>query len=161
MGTLRFDAQALLDAVDAQRRDRGMSWSALSKELGIATSTIQEMPDRRWGIELDGVIALARWLGRTVESFAGGDGGPPPAPGSSGRFQRFRTAALYAALDAERERRGLSWEQVAKQVWPSGPWGPDRLRNLAKGGRGEVHSAVACCEWLGKSIQSFQQESRV
>lgn len=65
MGRLRFDAQALLDAVDAQRRERGMSWSALSKQLGVAASTIKGMPERCWGIELDGVI----WLGKTIQSF--------------------------------------------------------------------------------------------
>src|SRR5262245_50368801 len=81
-GKLRFDPQALTDAVDAQRRARGMTWAALSKELGISTTTIQGMSKRKWGIELDGVIGLARWVGRTVESFAGGEGGPPPRPES-------------------------------------------------------------------------------
>ena len=69
MGTLRFDPRALYDAVDAQRRERGMTWRALAEELGIATSTINGMTQRRWGIELDGVIAMARWLGSTIQSF--------------------------------------------------------------------------------------------
>jgi hypothetical protein len=161
MGTLRFDPQALYDAVDAQRRERGMTWRALSEELGIATSSIKGMTQRRFGIELDGVIGMARWLGRTVESFAGGAGGAAPAAGSNAgksRFPRFRTAALYTALNAERERRGLTWDQCAAEIWPSGPWGTDQLRNLAKGGRADVYSAVAICEWLGSTIQSFQQE---
>src|SRR5262249_15541711 len=115
MGKLRFDSQALFDAVDAQRRQRGMTWAELSQELNISTSTIKSMTKRSWGIELDGVIGLARWVGRTVESFAGGDGGPPPEPntsGRSGRFLRFNTEKLYAALNEERERRGISWDQV-------------------------------------------------
>src|SRR5262245_13498049 len=106
MGKLKFDPQALFDAVDAQRRERGMTWSDLSKELRISTSTIKNMTTRKWGIELDGVMGMARWVGRTVESFAGGDGGPPPEPNSYGktrRFLRFNTAALYAALNEERE----------------------------------------------------------
>ena len=162
MGKLRFEPKALLAAVDAQRRERGLTWHALSEELRVAKSTMKGMPQRRWGIELDGVLAMTRWLGRTVESFAGGDGGPTPAPdsiGKSGRRLRFPTAALYAALDAERERRSLSWDQVAAEVWPSGPWGPDQLRNLAKGGRADVYNAIAICEWLGRTIQSFQQET--
>ncbi|HYU35346.1 MAG TPA: hypothetical protein VEW48_24595 [Thermoanaerobaculia bacterium] len=162
MGKTNFDPQALYDAVDAQRREREMTWAALSKELGISTSTIKSMTKRRWGIELDGVIGLARWVGRTVESFAGGDGGPPPRPTSyaeTGRFLRFDTAALYVALNAERERRGMTWEQVAAEIWPSGPWGQDLFKRMAKGGRSEVFSALAICEWLGRTIQSFEHET--
>ena len=119
------------------------------------------MPKRKGGIELDGVIALARWVGRTVESFAGRDGGPPPFPDSwrtTGRFQRFDTRALHAALNAERGRRGMTWNQVAAEIWPKGPWGASRLTRLAKGGRGEVQSALAICGWLGRKIQSSMKE---
>ena len=162
MGKLKFDPQALLDAVDAQRRERGMTWSDLSNELFISTTTIKNMPKRRWGIELDGVMGLARWVGRTVESFAGGDGGPAPEPNSfrkNRRFMRFNTAGLYAGVNQERERRGLTWDQVAAEIWPSGPWGVDQLKGMARGGRSDVYKAVAICEWLGRTIQSFQHET--
>ena len=158
----RFDPQALLDAVDAQRRERGLTWAGLSAELHVSTTTIRSMPKRKWGIELDGVIGLAHWCGRTVESFAGADGGPPPAAGSHRRtppFLRFDTAALYAAVNAERERRGLTWAQVAADVWPSGRWGADQLRHMSKGGRSEVSNALAICGWLGRTIQSFMHET--
>jgi hypothetical protein len=161
-GKLKFDPQALYDAVDKRRRERGMTWTDLSKELRISTSTIKSMTKRKWGIELDGVIGLARWVGCTVESFAGGDGGPPPRPSSyakPGRFLRFNTAALYVALNEERERRGMTWQQVATEISPSGRWGQHQLKGMAKGGRSEVYSAVAICEWLGRSIQSFEHET--
>ena len=105
---------------------------------------------------------MTRWVGRTVESFAGGDGGPPPQPYSyrqTGRFLRFNTAGLYAAVNEERERRGMTWDQVAAEIWPSGPWGAAQLKHMAKGGRSEVYSAVAICEWLGRTIQSFMHET--
>src|SRR5262245_11057248 len=162
MAKLKFNPQALFDAVDARRRERGMTWTDLSKELGISASTIKGMMKRQWGIELDGVIGLARWVGRTVESFAGGDGGPAPEPSSyaqTRRFLRFDTAALYAAVNEERERRGMTWDQVAAEVWPAGPWGSRQLKALARGGRADVYSAVAICEWLGRTIQSFQHET--
>jgi hypothetical protein len=155
---MKFDAQALTDAVDAQRRERGLTWAELSRQLHISTSTIKSMASRKWGIELDGVLGLTRWLGRTVESFAGGDGGPPPNPAdfrASPPFSRFDTRALYAALDAQRQSRGLTWEQVAREIWPAGPWSADQLKNLAKGRRGEVRSALAIVEWLGANIASF------
>lgn len=47
----RFDPQALLDAVDAQRRERGLTWAELSAELHVSTTTI------------------CGWLGRTIQSF--------------------------------------------------------------------------------------------
>src|SRR5262245_40540415 len=116
MGRLKFDPGALYTAVDARRRELGMTWADLSTELHVSTSTIKGMTKRRWGIELDGVIGMTRWLGRTVESFAGGNGGPSPQPSSRariGRFVRFDTAALYVALNEERERRCMTWDQVA------------------------------------------------
>lgn len=164
MRKLTFDPQALYDAVDAQRRARGMTWAELSRDVRISVSTIKGMTKRTWGIEVDGVIGLTRWLGRTVESFAGGDGGPAPQPrsvASTGRFVRFDTAALYVAMDAERQRRGMTWDQAAAEIWPSGPWGAKQLAGLARGGRSDVGSALAICGWLGRTIQSFQRESMI
>jgi ribosome-binding protein aMBF1 (putative translation factor) len=57
---MRHIALATIAAVDAQRRERGMMWADLSKELRISTSTIRSMTKRKWGIELDGVIGLTR-----------------------------------------------------------------------------------------------------
>lgn len=162
MPKMKFDPQALFDAVDAQRRERGLTWSEVSAQLGVSASTIKGMTKRRWGIELDGVMAMARWVGRTVESFAGGDGTPPtqyPTHAKTRRFIRFDTAALYAALNEERERRGMTWDQVALEVWPTGPWGATQLKGLARGGRADVYSAVVICEWLGRTIESFQHET--
>ena len=161
MRRLKFDPQALYEAVDARRRERGMTWADLSRELRISTSTIQGLT-KRGRLELDGVIGLARWVGRTVESFAGGDGGPSPRPsshGETGRFLRFQTAALYAALDEERERRAMTWAGIAGEIWPSGECGPNQLERLAKGGRADVHTVLALCQWLGRTVQSFQRET--
>src|SRR5262245_45831398 len=121
-----------------------MTWADVSNEVFISTSTIKNMAKRPWGIELDGVIGLARWVGRTVESFAGGDGGPPPVPdsrASSGRFRRFSTSALYAALDEERKRRGMTWGEVAAEIWPSGPWGATQLQGLSHRSRSDIGRA--------------------
>jgi hypothetical protein len=162
VGRLKFDPQALLDALDAERQSRGLSWAELSRRLHVSTSTMRGMPDRRWGVELDGVLQMTWWLGRTVEDFSGGDGGRRPAPGdfaSTGKLLRFDTRACYDALDAMRNRRGLSWEETARQVWPSGPWGEDQLKGMARGGRSEVNSALAIVEWLGAHIGDFTRWS--
>lgn len=71
---IRFDTQALYDALDAQRTARGLTWTDVARETGVSTSTLTGT--RRGGrLEVDGVLAMVRWLGREVESFAHEVGG--------------------------------------------------------------------------------------
>ena len=65
---IRFDAKALYNAMDEQRRARGLTWTEVGRELGISPSTLTRT--RLGGrMEVDGMLAMVRWLGRTVESF--------------------------------------------------------------------------------------------
>jgi transcriptional regulator with XRE-family HTH domain len=65
---IRFDARALYAALGAQRRQRGMSWQEIAKEIGVSASTLTRT--RHGGrMEADGMLAMTRWLGRTAESF--------------------------------------------------------------------------------------------
>lgn len=65
---IRFDALALYEALDAQRSARGLTWTQVAKETGVASSTLTGT--KRGGrLEVDGTLAMVRWLGRTVESF--------------------------------------------------------------------------------------------
>lgn len=65
---IRFDARALYEALDVQRRSRGMSWQEVAREIGVSASTLTRT--RRGGrMEADGMLAMVRWLGRTAESF--------------------------------------------------------------------------------------------
>lgn len=64
----RFDAAALFKALDEQRQRRGMTWHAAAAEVGVSPSTMtRTVKDGR--MEVDGMLAMVRWLGRTVESF--------------------------------------------------------------------------------------------
>lgn len=64
----RFNALALYDAMDEQRRSRGMTWAEVGRELGIAPGTLTRT--RLGGrMEVDGMLTMVRWVGRTVESF--------------------------------------------------------------------------------------------
>jgi len=67
----RFNAAALYAALDAQRRSRGMSWSQLAAEIGVSISTLtrSKLGGR---MEVDGMLAMVRWIGRTAESFTFG-----------------------------------------------------------------------------------------
>lgn len=68
MTATSFDLRRLFGAIDAERRVRDLSWAALAREVGVATSTI-----RRFGTaddaEADGVLALVRWLGVAPEDY--------------------------------------------------------------------------------------------
>ena len=65
----RFDAQALHRALDEQRTARGLSWQQVAGETGVSVATLTRT--RLGGrLEVDGVLAMVGWLGRTVESFA-------------------------------------------------------------------------------------------
>jgi len=67
----RFNAAALFAALDAQRRARGISWSRVAAEIGVSVSTLTrtKLGGR---MEVDGMVAMVRWLGRTAESFTFG-----------------------------------------------------------------------------------------
>jgi hypothetical protein len=65
---IRFDAKTLYAALDAQRTARGMSWADVARETGVAANTLTGT--KKGGrLEVDGMLAMVRWLGRTVESF--------------------------------------------------------------------------------------------
>jgi hypothetical protein len=67
----RFDAAGLYQALDAQRRAHGLSWTQVAKEVGVSVSTLTrtKLGGR---MEVDGMLAMARWLGRSAESFTFG-----------------------------------------------------------------------------------------
>ncbi len=64
----RFDSKALYQAIDTQRNTRGMTWTEVSKEIGVSTSTITGT--KKGGrMEVDGMLAMVHWLGVPVETF--------------------------------------------------------------------------------------------
>lgn len=64
----RFDARALHQALDEQRKRRGLSWAELSNEIGVSASTLRRTKDGG-RMEVDGMIAMVYWLGEKVETF--------------------------------------------------------------------------------------------
>lgn len=63
-----FDLRGLYRAIDAERELRGMSWSGVAREVGVAASTIRRFESAD-DAEADGVLALVRWLGCPPENF--------------------------------------------------------------------------------------------
>jgi transcriptional regulator with XRE-family HTH domain len=65
---LRFDAKALYDALDRRRVALGLSWNDVAAEIGVSAATIKRT--RTGGrMEVDGMLAMVRWLGVPVETF--------------------------------------------------------------------------------------------
>jgi transcriptional regulator with XRE-family HTH domain len=60
-------------------------------------------------------------------------------------------AALYAALDAARESRDLSWRQLAREIEVS----PSTLSRLGNGLNPDVNAFAAMIQWLRQPAETF------
>jgi hypothetical protein len=66
-------------------------------------------------------------------------------------FRRFDPPALYRALEAERERRGVTWDRVAEEAGvPSGV-----IMRLRAYRRFVVHEVLPLTQWLGLPLANF------
>ncbi|MEQ9450801.1 MAG: hypothetical protein RJQ07_04370 [Pseudomonadales bacterium] len=64
----RFDSKALYKALEHKRKEEGLSWSDISREIGVSASTITRT--KHGGrMEVDGMIAMVDWLEEKVETF--------------------------------------------------------------------------------------------
>jgi hypothetical protein len=151
-----FDVHALYTALDTERCLRQMSWKEVAREVGgVSPSTLTGMRTRG-SVEGDGVLQMLRWLGRTPESFmpvyqaAAGENSLPQAGPS--QTLRFDTKAIYAALDARRLERKMTWQQVANEI---GEINASNLTRLAHGGRVSFPNVLRIFGWLGRPAASF------
>jgi hypothetical protein len=158
--------QALLDALDAARRARALTWIALTAEINkpfhgtpsipISIGTIRSMCTKR-AVTSAVVLQVLRWLGRTPESFLRGEGAVPdinealPEPGPS-RILRFDTAAIYTAINDERVRRGMTWKQLVREL-PG--FTENMLKNLANGPLIGFPHVMMIPQWLGCPAATF------
>src|SRR6185437_7130214 len=92
-----FDVTALYAALDDARRERGLSWTAAARAIGVSPSTLRGLRERT-AVEGDGVLQMLRWLDRAPESFTLGRraiaGATLPSVGP-GNVLRFDAAAIY------------------------------------------------------------------
>ena len=166
MASNDFSLQALYAALDAQRQERGYSWSRATREMvqhgkrhPLSPSTVKGMRTKAVA-EADGVLAMLRWLGRSPESFlqtsnpaAARSACLPDIP--SGKVLRFDTSRIYAALDSRRLERKMTWAQVAEEVG----LGVSTLTHLAKGGRTSFPGVMRVMQWLGEQSACFMYAS--
>jgi hypothetical protein len=77
----------------------------------------------------------------------------------------FDATALYAAMDARRIQDGLSWRQVADQIWDQSsvlnqrrndhPISPSTLTGIATRRETSCQHALFMLRWLGRTPESF------
>ena len=159
-----FDLTALYTALDEARQSRGLSWAAATREINrfttrshpIAASTVAGLASAK-SAEGDGVLQLLLWLGRPPESFVPGlmDADAEryrlPSVGGSGVL-RWDSASLHAALTTQRQAKGMTWKEVAREI---GGFTPAMLGNLAKGGRVGFPGVMRIVRWLGQPAADF------
>ncbi len=63
-----FDLRGFGREIDRERVARGLTWVRLSREVGVAASTIRRF-ETADDAEADGVLALLGWLDATPEQF--------------------------------------------------------------------------------------------
>jgi len=67
---------------------------------------------------------------------------------------QMNVPALYAALDAVRESRGISWRQLAREVQIS----PSTFSRLANRQKPDVDAFVALVRWLKVPAERFMTD---
>lgn len=152
--------------LDEERQKHGLSWAVLAGEINrpfittpsipIHFATLRDMLKKR-SVTSAVVLQVLRWLGEPPEKFL-----VPPIEGSLEQFAlprtepnlvlRLNTQALHAALNGERQRRGLTWAEVAKEL-PG--FQPGMLTNLASGPLIGFPRVMLLTQWLGLPIAEF------
>jgi transcriptional regulator with XRE-family HTH domain len=84
------------------------------------------------------------------------------AKGARGGFDAL---ALFEAIEAQRIQRGLSWRQVADEIWDQSavlnrerqdhPISPSTLTGIARRGDCTCQHALFFLRWLGRTPESF------
>lgn len=97
----RFDTAGLYDTLDEERMARGMSWSQVAEEIGVAASTMKRLA-KGGRMEVDGLMFILQWLGLPAETFVRrADGSAPNLMSQIEtllRTQRELSAADAAAM---------------------------------------------------------------
>jgi hypothetical protein len=163
-----FDCTAFFDALDDERRARGLEWSELATDLYEQSYALNaQLLDhaicpgavvriyRRGTISCQYALFMLRWLGRAPEEFLIGraaDLGDVrlPQAGPESRL-RWNLNEVHAALDAARNERGLSWARLAQTIDCT----PSRLTNLRTARLADMDLVMRITQWLGRPAAAF------
>ena len=163
-----FDGSALIRALDAQRVDRGLDWTALAEELWQQSSELNaELSDhslcqgalvrtaKRGTMSCQYALPLLRWIGRAPEDFLTGttvDVGDVrlPAAGPDRRL-RWDLSQLHAALNEHRQEHRLTWAALGVELDCT----PSRLTNLRTARLADMDLTMRITQWIGRPAALF------
>lgn len=164
-----FDCEALYDALDTARRDRGLGWYDLaevmwqqSAELNAAREddhqlcggAVQRIKPRGT-VSCQYALFMLRWLERAPEEFLTGavvDVGDSRLPDAgAGSRLRWNLNELHTALDERRRELSLTWRQLADQLHCT----PSRLTNLRTARLADMELTMRITQWLGRPAAAF------
>ena len=170
-----IDVAALFAAIGERRTLERLSWRQVADQIWqqsailnlrrphdhpISPSTISRMATRT-ETSCQHALFFLRWLGRTPESFVPAAAGGPcdrplPAAGPDRRL-RWDLKLLYAALDAQRRQRALTWRTAALELGCS----PSQLTGLrsARFATG-LTLAMRIVRWLDRPAADFVYAAR-
>lgn len=154
-----FDVVALWEAVDAQRIERGMSWTGVAKTLAWMSKSTMDRMHETGTATCNHVLPMIQWVGRTPESFTVDPDGAihELLPNPEGQWRWWwQHLDLAAAIETQREERGLSVEAVADEMMLDVGW----LRGLDSLKYGpSIGLAMVATRWLQRSAASFLTET--
>jgi hypothetical protein len=164
-----FDCEALFQALDTQRLDRGMSWYQLADELWEQSSDLNEQrPDdhplcggavqrlqKRGATSCQYGLFMLRWLDRSPEDFLIGpvvDVGETrlPQAGPDSRL-RWDLNQLHTVLNEQRQQRHLTWAKLAERLDCT----PSRLTNLRNARLADMDLAMRVTQWVRRPAADF------
>jgi len=154
--------------MDAQRRERGLTWQGVASELWdqsaalnhrrhdhpISPSTLTGIA-KRGGVSCQHALFILRWLGRSPESFLKGANvnARTALPAAlNDRRLRWDLAALYGALDQSRTAVPITWAALAQELrcTPSQLTGIKRARFAM-----DMALAMRVTQWIGRPAADF------
>lgn len=174
MGSLAvFDGSALIGILDAQRADRGLSWTALAKELSLQSSDLNaELADdslcpgalgrtaQRGTMSCQYALILLRWVNRPPEDFLSGpvvEVGDVQLPEAGpDRRLRWDLSQLHSSLNAQRCDHGLTWSALADEIDCT----PGRLTNLRTARRADMGLTMRVTQWMKDPAAKFVHPAR-
>jgi hypothetical protein len=168
-----FDFAAFFAAFDAGRRDRMLGWYEFADELWRQSSELNS--DRmdhplcggavsrlgaRGATSCQYALFMLRWLGRAPEDFLTGPvvdvgGVRLPEAGPDSRL-RWDLSQLHAALNEQRQARGLTWADLAQTLGCT----PSRLTNLRTAHMADMDLTMRVTQWLGRPAAEFIHAAR-
>jgi hypothetical protein len=167
-GLPTFDFAAFFAAFNAERRDRDLGWYDFANELWQQSSELNadrmDHPlcggavsrlETRGETSCQYALFMLRWLGRAPEEFLTGPvvdvGDVRLAEAGPDRRLRWDLRQLHAALNEERQRRELTWAELAQLIGCT----PSRLTNLRTARMADLGLTMRITQWLEKPASEF------